>query len=73
MKPGLIIVALAAFALAACGADKPIEKTAGIAVSRAPLAQPKLAQAPTYPAPNVQGPEYSADQEPLDASEQERH
>jgi hypothetical protein len=73
MKPGMIIVAFAALLLAACGADKPVEKAAAPAMSRAPLEQPKLAQAATYPAPNVQGPEYTADQEPLDTTEQERH
>ena len=73
MKPGSMIVALAAFALAACGADKPVARAATPAMSRALIEQPTLAQAATYPAPNVQGPEYTADQEPLDTSEQERH
>jgi hypothetical protein len=73
MKHASIIVALAALALAACGADKPVEKAAAPAVSRAPLEPVQIARAPAYPAPNVQEPEYRADQEPLDTSEQERH
>jgi hypothetical protein len=75
MKPRLILIALAAAGLAACGTENATESRAKVppqpimASAEQPQAQQPVYE--KYPAPKTEA--YQGEQEPLDPSEQEKH